>query len=77
MTTPEDLQRALETERKELHLLNSSEHWFLHWVKEKFERMWIINTHIIETRIAIEDCSQCNWGCKDCAKVKMKFEKWN
>lgn len=70
MTTLEYLLRAKETERKKLHLLNPSEHWFSYWAKEKLERMWVIQNHIEKTRLSIEDCSQCNWGCKDCLRIK-------
>lgn len=69
MTTLEDLQRAKQIERKKALNLNHSNYWFTTWLTEKFTRLWIINEHIAETKVAIENCSQCNWGCEECLKT--------
>jgi len=68
--TPEDLNRVLETERTNLHQLIPKEPWFIVFMRDKFTRLWIIYDHIDETRVAIELCSMCDWGCKECLVIK-------
>jgi len=68
--TEHDLNRVKKEETKNLHLLDPKKPWFTTWLTEKFTRLWIIHEHKAKIKIAIEDCTNCSWGCKNCERLK-------